>query len=174
LIASFRFLGNALELEAGAKLNKRKSPSPGGLMSRVWKARLIVVKHRRFINCQTTHSKCSGLPDPDPAQKFMRRSVCHRKAWSSSMLECLPECECECGSGCAGVQVCSVCGSFIKFARTSHGRWAVGGLLWQWAGPRRRSQRQFCAISNAIFIYNLSYSTNNYSCMQTNTHSPKV
>lgn len=128
-----------------AKLN-----SLGRLMSRVWKARLIVVKHRRFINCQTTHSKCSRLPRPDPAQKFMRCSVCHRKAGSLSMLECLPECECT--SGC--VREC-VCGSFIKFARTSSGRWAMGGWRWAW----RRLKTKPANVSSVQFPTQSSFTT---------------
>jgi len=46
------------------------------------------------------------------------------------------------------------------------GRLAVGVA----APEDEASQRQFCAISDAIFIYNLSYSTNNYCC-HANKHT---
>lgn len=138
-------------------------------MSRVWKARLIVVKHRRFINCQTTHSKCSRLPRPDPAQKFMRCSVCHRKAGSLSMLECLPECECT--SGCASECVCVAASLNLHAHLVGGGRWAVGGGR---GGARRRSQPTsvLCNFRRNLHLQlKLQHKQLLLPCKQTHTHT---
>lgn len=149
-----------------AKLN-----SLGRLMSRVWKARLIVVKHRRFINCQTTHSKCSRLPGP-----ILPRNLCGA-AYATEKLEAWA-CSSVCQSVSARVgvweSVCVAASLNLHAHLVGGGRWAVGGGR---GGAWRRSQPTsvLCNFRRNLHLQlKLQHKQLLLPWKQTHTHSPKV
>lgn len=139
-------------------------------MSRVWKARLIVVKHRRFINCQTTHSKCSRLGAPSP---ILPRNLCGA-AYATEKLEawaCSSVCQSVSARVGVWVSVCVAASLNLHAHLVGGGRWAVGGGR---GGAWRRSQPTsvLCNFRRNLHLQlKLQHKQLLLPCKQTHTHT---